>query len=80
MTALHSAASNGSYEVCDLLLQHGADIRCRDEEDMTPLHFASMEGHVGKIEFEFMTGYSESVLKILALYSLKCFKDNSRGI
>lgn len=48
MTALHSAASNGSYEVCEALLQHGADFRCRDEEDMTPLHFAAMEGHTGK--------------------------------
>ena len=48
MTALHSAASNGSYDVCDTLLQHGADFRCRDEEDMTPLHFAAMEGHTGK--------------------------------
>jgi len=49
MTALHSAASHGSSEVCDLLLQRGADIRCRDEEDMTPLHFAAMEGHTGTI-------------------------------
>ena len=49
MTALHSAASHGAYQVCDLLLNKGADLRCRDEEDMTPLHFAAMEGHSGMI-------------------------------
>ena len=65
MTALHSAASNGSYEVCELLLQHGADIRCRDEEDMTPLHFASMEGHFGeliiKLRFYFTLSSAKNV-------------------
>ena len=47
MTALHAAASNGSLDVCKLLLEASADLRCYDEEDMTPLHFAAMEGHSG---------------------------------
>ena len=49
MTALHTAASHGSVGVCRLLLDRGSDIRMKDEEDMTPLHFAAMEGHLGKI-------------------------------
>lgn len=48
MTPLHYAASNGAYEMCELLLQHGASLRCVDEEDMTPLHFAAMEGYLGQ--------------------------------
>ena len=51
MTALHTAASHGSVQVCKLLLDAGCDLRCFDEEDMTPLHFAAMEGHIGKIVY-----------------------------
>ena len=51
MTALHAAASNGAYKVCELLLENGANLRCCDEEDMTPLHFAAMEGHHGTRQY-----------------------------
>ena len=51
MTALHAAASNGAYKVCELLLANGANLRCFDEEDMTPLHFAAMEGHYGTRQY-----------------------------
>ncbi|XP_065649233.1 transient receptor potential cation channel subfamily A member 1 homolog isoform X2 [Hydra vulgaris] len=46
MTSLHCAASAGSFSVCRLLLDGGADIFCQGEDDMTPLHLASMEGHL----------------------------------
>ena len=61
MTALHTAASHGSVQVCRLLLDRGCEIRCLDEEDMTPLHFAAMEGHLGKTTMFCLTmrwGYS----------------------
>ena len=51
MTALHAAASNGAYKVCESVLAHGANLRCCDEEDMTPLHFAAMEGHYGTRQY-----------------------------
>lgn len=47
MTALHCACSHGAIKVCELLLQRDANLRSVDEEDMTPLHFAAMEGHTG---------------------------------
>ena len=56
MTALHSAASNGSFDVCQVLLDHGAELRALDEEDMTPLHFAAMEGHLGIVLLFFRIG------------------------
>ena len=48
MTALHCATSNGSIDVAKVLINKGAELRCTDEEDMRPLHFAAMEGHLGK--------------------------------
>ena len=47
MTALHCACSNGSAEVVEALIENEADLRCTDEEDIRPLHFAAMEGHLG---------------------------------
>ena len=49
MTALHCACSNGSVEVVKVLIENNADLRCTDEEDMRPLHFAAMEGHLGEL-------------------------------
>ncbi|XP_066911304.1 transient receptor potential cation channel subfamily A member 1 homolog isoform X2 [Clytia hemisphaerica] len=80
MTALHSAASNGSYEVCDLLLQHGADIRCRDEEDMTPLHFASMEGHVDIVELLFDVGEKQGGYTMLAKMIMDQDRDDQTAL
>ena len=47
MTALHCACSNGSLDVVEVLIGSGANFRCTDEEDLRPLHFAAMEGHLG---------------------------------
>ena len=51
MTPLHCAALYGSYDVCYLLLEHGANILCKDKESMTPVHFAAREGHFGEKKF-----------------------------
>lgn len=66
MTALHSAASSGSYEVCKLLLEHGSDVRCSDEEDMRPLHFAAMEGHFAVVQLLFEHGETKGGYTLLA--------------
>ena len=37
-TPLHMAAINGNDEIVKQLLNHGADIECRDGDHMTPVH------------------------------------------
>ncbi len=51
MTALHCVASNGCYDVAKILIENGADLRCTDEENIRPLHFAAMEGNLGNSSF-----------------------------
>jgi hypothetical protein len=46
-TALYYAAEEGSEEVIDLLLSHGAQGNIRDREGLTPLMQASYRGHLG---------------------------------
>ena len=46
-TALHFAASNGHSGVLGLLLEAGADITLKDEEDYTALHLAALLLHPG---------------------------------
>ena len=46
MRALHLAASHNEAEIVTMLIDAGADLRCFDEENGTPLHFACMEGNV----------------------------------
>ena len=44
MTALHLSASHNEVEVCRMLIEKGAELRCVDEENSTPLHYAASEG------------------------------------
>lgn len=39
-TLLHIAARNGLYKITELLLEHGADINCKNDEGLTPLQLA----------------------------------------
>lgn len=43
-TALHLAALSGSFDVCDILLQHGADVAVRNNHQQTPLEWACLVG------------------------------------
>jgi ankyrin repeat protein len=46
VSALHHAASSNMVELGGVLLDHGADINSRDLNHWTPLHAASIGGHL----------------------------------
>ena len=67
MTPLHCAALYGSYDACYLLLEHGANILCKDKESMTPIHFAAREGHFGEKKFKILVQkftYNNCIIQI----------------
>ncbi len=37
-TPLHLASLNGNTDICELLIQNGADLDERDDGERTPLH------------------------------------------
>lgn len=43
-TLLHQACEKHDTELVELLVEHGADINCRDAEGFTPLHIAAIHG------------------------------------
>ena len=45
-TSLHFASNNGHFIVAELLIQHGADISTRNQNQETPLHLASLHGRL----------------------------------
>ena len=44
-TPLHIAVSKGHLDMCQMLLDHKADVRAQDNKGNTPLHFAASEDH-----------------------------------
>ena len=45
-TALHCACINGNMELAMALVDRGADVDARDEDQWTPLHYACGNGHM----------------------------------
>lgn len=45
-TLLHGVCENNDIQLVELLVEHGADINCRDAEGFTPLHVAAIRGQV----------------------------------
>lgn len=43
-TVLHQACQTRDTQLVELLVEHGADINCRDAEGFTPLHIAAILG------------------------------------
>lgn len=59
MRALHLAASHNEAEIMSMLIEVGADLRCFDEENGTPLHYACMEGNVKIVKMLFDAAESQ---------------------
>lgn len=53
MRSLHLAASHNEAEIASMLIEAGAELRCFDEENGTPLHYACMEGNVKIVKMLF---------------------------
>ena len=47
---LHLAAKYNSVDAAKYLLQHGANVLCRDCKQKTPLHHAARKGHQEMVE------------------------------
>jgi ankyrin repeat protein len=45
MTPLHMAAYSGSLEICQLLIENGANVNATDERQVTALHLAAERGY-----------------------------------
>ena len=56
MTALHMAASHNQTEIVKMLIDGGANLRCKDDEDSTPLHAAAAEGSLKVVRMLFEAG------------------------
>lgn len=56
MTALHMAASHNQTEIVKMLIDCGANLRCKDDEDSTPLHAAAAEGSLKVVRNLFEAG------------------------
>ena len=53
MTPLHLAATHDNKECCRLLVLRGAELRCQDDENSTPLHMAANEGNTDVVKMLF---------------------------
>ncbi len=51
LTPLHSAAANGNREICELLLDHGAEVNARQHGGWTPLFSAAARGDAELVQF-----------------------------
>lgn len=58
ITALHQACIDGSMEMVDFLLSHGANVNQVDSEGWTPLHVAASCGNLEIAEFLLQQGAS----------------------
>ena len=48
---LLQAAKDGDTDLACELLQQGADVNARDDDDMTPLHLAAKHGHLDMVKY-----------------------------
>ncbi|ELT91378.1 hypothetical protein CAPTEDRAFT_118528, partial [Capitella teleta] len=56
MTSLHLAAIHDEKEICRMLIESGANLRCYDEDKATPLHYACAKGSIGITQMLFEAG------------------------
>lgn len=46
MSTLHHASSAGNLEICNILIENGADLQLEDDDGINALHYASINGHL----------------------------------
>ena len=63
---IYTAARNGHYKICELLLENGANVNDYDDIKSTPLHAAVYHGH-------------EKIIKLLISYGADINKKNDLG-
>lgn len=63
MTPFHLACASGKLELCELFLEHKANIRMRTVEDKSPLHLAALHGNEKIVKLLVKEGESENHLK-----------------
>ena len=64
ITALHLSCLYGKKKILQLLLNAGANLRCRDKAKSTPIHYSCAEGNIEVI------GSKTRDLASLLLYSM----------
>ncbi|KAH3695517.1 serine/threonine-protein phosphatase 6 regulatory ankyrin repeat subunit B-like [Dreissena polymorpha] len=59
--ALHIAASKGHIPFCQRLMDYGADVNSRDDDQRTPLHWSATYGNPAMTEFLITKGASVNI-------------------
>ena len=68
---IHAAASANSLELCALLLDHGADVNARQQDEFTPLHAAAQNSNVELVRLFLSHGSEVNVRTISGLSPLQ---------
>lgn len=50
------AATHNCVEIARMLIEAGTQLRCKDNEELTPLHCAAMEGNIEIVQLLFQAG------------------------
>ena len=57
MTPFHFACLRGNLELCELFVEHKADVKARTVEEKTPLHLAALRGNGAIVELLIKEGW-----------------------
>jgi ankyrin repeat protein len=75
-TALHLACRNGCAEIVTLLLEAGSDVNDQDKRGLTPLHQATMGGHMRTAKLLLKHGAQSEIKDGAGKTALKYAKEN----
>jgi ankyrin repeat protein len=50
MSTLHHASSAGNLEICNILIENGADLKLEHDDGINALHYASINGHLDVVK------------------------------
>jgi hypothetical protein len=77
-TPLHIAALRGRLEMIQILVESSADINCEDEDQATPLHYASEHGYPNLSSVLYEVGFCD-ICEYLILRGADLNKKNRFG-